>query len=89
MHQGAGDRGPLLLTAAQLMHEMSRAVGETDQCEEFIGPLSALRQRSSLQEERQGHVFAHIHGRQKIEELENKPELAPPKTGQGGIVRRR
>ena len=85
--QGASDCGPLLFAAAQLMNEMVGAFRQPDEANPFVRALFALARRNSLEQQRQRYVFAHIHRRQEIEELEYETDLPAAELRQGPVVR--
>ena len=82
------DGRPLLFASAQLMNEMIRPFHQPNEPDQIRRALLAFRQRHSLEEQWQRNIFAHVHRRQKIEELEDQSDLAAAKLGQRGIIRR-
>ena len=87
MDQRAGDRGPLLLAAAQLMDKMLRALAQPDEVDHFLRAFFALRGRHALEEKRQGNIFAHVHCRQQIEKLKNEADPAAAELRQRCVIR--
>src|SRR5438105_1160686 len=88
MDQCPCDRRPLLFATAELMNKMSRALMEAHQINRFCRPFFTFRDRPALQEQRETDVFEHVHSREKIEELKNKAQPAPPVFRQSSIIRR-
>lgn len=86
MHERAGDGRPLLLAATELMNEMRRTIGQADQRDEFLRPFFAFVRRQTLQEQWETDVFEHVHRRQEIEELKDKPKAPAPVVRQSGVV---
>ena len=87
MDQRARDGGALLFAAAELMHEMRRALRHSDQLEQLARTRLALAMRHALQQQRKADVLDHVHRRQQIEELEDEAEPVPAVIGQRRIVR--
>src|SRR5947208_7217640 len=87
MNQCARDRGPLLFAAAELMDKMIGAFAQPDEFDQSVRALLAFRRRDALEEKRQRYVLAHVHRRQRIEELKDEADLLPPEIRQGSVIR--
>lgn len=81
MHQGAGNRRPLLFAPAELMNEMLRPLPQPDQFDQFRGSLVDFPRGDPLQKQGKRDVLPNIHGRQKVEELKDEADLAAPELG--------
>src|SRR3954468_18589197 len=87
MNQCPRDRRPLLFAAAELMNKMIGPFAQPNELDQRVRPLLAFRRRQALEEERQRHVLAHVHRRQKIEELKDEADLMASEIRQGRVIR--
>ena len=83
--QCPSDGHPLHLAAGELIGSMQGALLETDQCEQLIRSLPSCFGWASGQEQRQRHILAGGKGAEKIEKLEDHPDLVAAEHSQFGI----
>ena len=84
--QGAGDRDPLLLAAAELRREMLDAVAQPHPVKQHARPLAHSRFAALGDNRGQGHVLLGGERGEQVEELEDEADVVAPQRGQLLVV---
>src|SRR2546428_4978286 len=77
VHEGAGDRHPLLLAARKLVGVLGLFAFETHDAEHFLDLRLEMAQRALGHAQREGHVLEHGQVGQQLEILEDHADFPP------------
>ena len=83
---GARDRHPLPLPAAEGRRVATRMLGEAELAQQLIGSRSRGGTRCTRQLRRHGDVVADRQIVEQVEELEDEADIRPAETGRRGLA---